>query len=245
MTSFSNPTVHPCPGCSAFFLKSHLRTINFFGVQDWSDGKPTAWWRQEPLVRCNACAALFWLDDTVAVGTMPLMPQKMGAFTYSWLPWRRRHLPDQDARRLANRLWGDPQHIGAANFDDVVHVLSRSRGVSDQRLLWLRKRIWWELNDRYRHQCDGAPLHDVPVWPQWAERNNMQAILDMLDGGEITADQMIQRGELLRLLGRFDEAIAVLKAVPADGHTEVRAVRIERLARKKDTHVRLLSPFTL
>jgi hypothetical protein len=52
---------------------------------------------------------------------------------------------------------------------------------------------------------------------------------------------MIQQGELLRLLGRFDEAIALLRAVPADGHSEVRAAKIERMARSGDTQVRELS----
>ncbi len=55
---------------------------------------------------------------------------------------------------------------------------------------------------------------------------------------------MIEQGELLRQLGRFDEAIAVLKAVPADGHNEFRAVKIERLARSGDTQVRELRPAT-
>ena len=55
---------------------------------------------------------------------------------------------------------------------------------------------------------------------------------------------MIEQGELLRLLGRFDEAVAILKAVPPDGHSEVRAVKIERLARSGDTQVQMLSPST-
>ena len=49
------------------------------------------------------------------------------------------------------------------------------------------------------------------------------------------------QGELLRLLGRFDEAIEVLKAVPADGHSEMREVKIEKLARNGDNQVRTLS----
>jgi hypothetical protein len=53
----------------------------------------------------------------------------------------------------------------------------------------------------------------------------MEAILDMLRDDEVQPWSRIQQGELLRLLGRFDEAVAVLKAVPADGHSEVRAVK--------------------
>jgi hypothetical protein len=70
----------------------------------------------------------------------------------------------------------------------------------------------------------------------------MEAILGMLQDGEVHPMSMIQQGELLRLLGRFDEAVAILKAVPPDGHSEIRALKIERLARGGDKQVRELSP---
>lgn len=247
MTSFSSPSVHPCPGCNAFFLRRHLRSANSFGVQDWSDGKPTWTWRQEPLVRCSACAALFWLDDIEPIGIMPKMARPIGRFTRAWLRWRgdpQGLLQDEEERLRAMASWGAAQYIGSVNFDDVIYVLARSKGVSRGRLLWLRNRIWWGLNDRYRTRFDGSPLFDVPTWPLAAERTNMEAILDMLRDAEVEPWNMIQQGELLRLLGRFDEAVAILKAVPADGHSEVRAVKIERLARSGDTRVRELSPRT-
>lgn len=247
MTSFSSPSVHACPGCNAFFLRRQLRSANFFGVQDWSDGKPTWTWRQEPLVRCKACAALFWLDDIEAVAIMPQMPRPIGRFTRAWLRWRgdpQGLLRDEEEWSLAMASWGTAQYIGRVNFDDVVYVLGRAKGVSTAQLLWLRNRIWWGLNDRYRSRFDGSPLPDAPTWPVAAERANMEVILDMLQDGEVQPRHMIQQGELLRLLGRFDDAVAVLKAVPPDGHNEVRAAKIERLARAGDMHVQMLSPST-
>jgi hypothetical protein len=247
MTSYQTPSVHPCPGCNAFFLRRRLRSANFFGTQDWSDAKPTMSWRQDPLVRCDACAALFWLDDVEAVGIMPQRPGKIGKLARAWLRWRgdpEGRLQDQEDWSEAMRSWGCAQYIGSVNFDDVVFVLARSKGVSRDRLLWLRNRIWWGLNDRFRNRVDGSPLRDVPMWPVALERANMEVILDMLRDVEVHPWQRIQQGELLRLLGRFDEAIAVLKAVPADGHSEVRAAKIERLAARGDTQVRELSPPT-
>ena len=55
-------------------------------------------------------------------------------------------------------------------------------------------------------------------------------ILRILELIEDRPEARVTRGELLRQLGRFDEAVAVLKAVVPDGRSEVRAVRIERLA---------------
>lgn len=247
MTSYQSPSVHACPGCNAFFLRRRLRSINFYGTRDWSDGVPTASWRQEPLVRCDACAALFWLDDAGSVGTMPKIPEAIGRLTRAWLRWRsdpEGRLQAQEEWTEAMKSWGHAQYVGSVNFDDVVYVLSRSKGVSRKRLLWLRNRVWWDLNDRYRSRFDGSPLPDVPTWPLAAERANMEVILDMLRDDKAQPWSMIQQGELLRLLGRFDEAIAVLNAVPPDGHSEVRAVKIEKLARSGDAHVRELSPPT-
>lgn len=244
MTRYAAPSVHVCPGCNAFFLRRRYRSVNFFGTQDWSDGVPTMLWRQEPLVRCDACAALFWLDDIEPVGIMPDAPRPIGRLTRGWLRWRgdpEGQLQAQEEWTETMKSWGQAQYIGRVNFDDVVYVLSRSKGVDTDRLLWLRQRVWWALNDRYRSRADGSPVPDAPNWPAAAERTNMEVILDILRDDEQQPGSMIQQGELLRLLGRFDEAIALLRAVPADGHSEVRAVKIERLARSGDTQVRELS----
>lgn len=204
-------------------------------------------WRQEPLVRCMACAALFWLDEIAPAGVLPERPISIGRLARAWMFWRGdRHGQLRDAEEWSQvpAGWKGAHYIGSVNFDDVVHVLARSKGVSRDRVLWLRNRIWWELNDRYRSRFDGSPLPDVPTWPQAAERTNMEVILDMLQGNEMKPWHMIQQGELLRLLGRFDEAVEVLKAVPPDGYCEIRALKIERLARSGDTQVRQLSPST-
>jgi hypothetical protein len=202
------------------------------------------WWRQDPLVRCCACAALFWLEDIEPVGIMPEAPRPIGRFTRAWLSWRGDpqgllHGEKEWGRAMAS--WGQAGYIGSVNFDDVTYVLAHSKGISTARLLWLRKRIWWDLNDRYRSRQDGSHIPNVPTWPEALERSNMEVILDMLRDDEVQPWNMIQQGEVLRLLGRFDEAVSILKAVPTGGHSEVRALRIEKLARNGDTEVRLLS----
>lgn len=244
MTRLAPPSVHVCPGCSAFFLRPRFRSVNFFGAHDWSDGVPTMWWRQEPLVRCEACAALFWFEDIEQVGVMPDEAIPLGRFRRAWLRWwgdPEGEIQAEEVRNHIMQTWGQAHYIGRVDFDDLVYVLSRSKGVSRPRLLWLRKRIWWELNNRYRKRYDGSLIPNVPTWPVDAERSNMEFILDMLRDGKQDAGSLLLQGELLRLLGRFDEAISTLKAVPADGYHEVRAVKIERLARCGDMLVQKLS----
>lgn len=179
---------------------------------------------------------------------MPQMPRAINRLMRAWLGWRgdpQGQLRDQEEWAEAMKSWGRAQYVGSVNFDDVVYVLARSKGVSRDQLLWLRNRVWWGLNDRYRSGFNGLPLPDVPSWPAAAERTNMEVILDILQDGEVQPRSMIQQGELLRLLGRFDKAVAVLKAVQPDGYSEIRASKIERLARAGDTHVRALSEMVL
>lgn len=45
-------------------------------------------WRQGPLVRCDASAALFWLDDIEPGGIMPDAARPIGRLTRAWLRWR-------------------------------------------------------------------------------------------------------------------------------------------------------------
>lgn len=65
--------------------------------------------------------------------------------------------------------------------------------------------------------------------------------LRLLELFEHDPARQVERGELLRQLGRFDDAVAVLKAVKPDGYSEVRAIKIERLARECIAELRLLS----
>ena len=188
---------------------------------------------------------MFWLDDTEEIGVMPGYPPKMGRLQRAWLRWRgdpRGLLREQDDWDRAIASWGRAQYLDRVGFDDVVFVLGRSSGVSRERVLWLRKRVWWGLNDRYRSRSDGTPLSGVSAWPWALERRNMEVILDLLRDGEAKPASLVEQGELLRLLGRFDEAVTVLRAVSADGHSEGRAVKIESLARRGDAQVRALSP---
>jgi hypothetical protein len=141
--------------------------------------------------------------------------------------------------------WKSAKDTDSVDFEDVAYVLGKSEGLRRGRLLWLRRRIWWSLNDRYRVRSDGSPYSDMPSMPESQERANMQALLALLEQEEIQPRDMVEKGELLRLLGRFDEAVTVLKAVPPDGHNEVRASKIERLARRRDNQVRQLSEIVL
>ncbi len=244
MTRFADPDVHKCPGCDGYFLRHCFASINFSGTRDWSDGAPTAWWAQSPLARCRTCAAIFWQEDVEPVGVLPSKPWPIGRLERLLARWRddpKGRLREEQEWLQIPAGWKAAKSADSVDFEDVVHVLANSEGLSRDRLLWLRRRIWWSLNDRFRFRSDGSPIPNVRIMPEADERANMRAILALLECAAVTPSDMVEKGELLRLLGRFDEAVAVLKAVPADGYNEIRASKIEALARLRDMQVRPLS----
>lgn len=239
MTCHDTSSLFVCPGCQAFFVWRIQHTLYLGGFKDWSDGMPSS--GHQPLARCSACAALFWLADAEPAPVMPEEPERpIGRLPRAWLRWRG----DPDGRLREEAEWlaavAAREHarpIGQASFADVLYVLEHSEGVGRDLVLWLRKRIWWEWNNRYR----GGRGIVLPRPPNAKERANMEAMLDLLRDGNGEPDELVLQGELLRLLGRFDEAIAVLQSLPA-GRQSDRAAIIEQLARQRDRQVRLLNP---
>lgn len=246
MTRFHDPEVYQCAGCGTFALRQQFMSLTFDRAVEWSDGVPTQWWASvnPPLVRCWACNALFWLEDVEAVGVLPYSPASMNRL--SRLVARVRGDPHGRLRperewALVPDGWKAAQRFDNPDFEDIRHVLANPQGSSRSQLLWLRRQIWWRLNDRFRTRYDGSPIPNVPFIPADEEHANKHAMIALLlqETGESRDD--VERGELLRQLGQFDEAVAVLKAVPADGFSEIRASKIAALARAGDVQVRSIA----
>ncbi|MCS0631654.1 hypothetical protein NX786_20210 [Telluria mixta] len=156
---------------------------------------------------------------------------------------------DRKGRLRDERIWiALPRKIKDAcrivplhSAEDFLEALAALACNTDEREIYLRRRLWWAWNDKQRLGKNG-PLVLTP-YNMLAEEAlfNMRRLLQLV---ECAPSQQVERGELLRQLGRFDEAVAILKAVPADGHNEIRALKIEKLARSGDTQVQELSPQT-
>jgi hypothetical protein len=217
MSRASAPAVYQCPDCAAFLLQARPGLFHFSGRPEWSDDSPST--RYRPLVKCPACLGIFWLEDIEPLGELQREPKPSLAVPAGW---------------------ESASYLAAVDFDDVTFVLQHSAGLGHERLVWLRRHIWWSLNDRQRTRSDGTPVPDVPSIASADEQANQEALLALLQQCELQARDRVDAGELLRQLGRFDEAIAVLRSVVPDGHSEVRASKIERLARKGDRRLGLL-----
>lgn len=245
MTSFHASAVYQCPSCQGFVLRRRMRTLNFSGMRDWSDGAPTAWWSAglQPLVRCPTCTRAFWIEDLEALGELPYQPRPIGRVERVLARWRsdpKGRLQEEREWLQVPAGWKAAKEADQVRLHDIAVMLAQPNGLDRDKLLWLRRRIWWTLNDRFRSLPDGAPAPDLQAMPGLDDLANMRELLALLEQGEMSARDMVEKGELLRQLGHFYDAVDVLKAVPADCYNEVRAVRIEALARAGDRVVRAL-----
>jgi len=236
MTRFAPPTIYQCPACAGYFKRYALGSLHFYDdVPEWSDGMSGQWWAGvgAPVGRCPACCNVVWVDDAIAVMQAPLEPRKIGPMARLW----HRMTGDKRGRLRAVREWAAlPIEIKQAESidrlecaDDLMEALTAPpTDDADDREVYLRRRLWWASSDHQRERVDGLLVTSsttVAAAPALANR------LRLLELVERDPKAQVERGELLRQLGRFDEAVAVLKAVEPDGYSEVKALKIERLAR--------------
>jgi len=244
MTRISASTLYECPACAGFFTRSVLTFLHFDSdVPVWSDGMNGQWWAGvgAPVGRCPTCTEIVWVDDARAVMPTPQQPQLIGAAARLW----HRMTGDSKGRLRDERDWiGLPREIkvadrisGLQSVRDLLDALGALSRDAREREVYLRRRLWWASNDHHRLRSNETPTASQPAVAPAEAYANILRLLELLENDP---REQVERGELLRQLGRFDEAIKVLKAVKPDGHSEVKASKIQRLAQARHIKLALL-----
>lgn len=235
MTRFAHPDLHQCPACAGYFQRDVLVSFHYYDdMPEWSDGMTGQWWAgaSAPVGRCPACCRVVWIDDAIAVMQAPMEPGKIGPIGRLW----HRMTGDKRGRLRDERKWALlPTGIKQAKSidrlecaDDFIEALAALPAADDNgREVYMRRRLWWASSDHQRVRVDGLLATSSPAGAAAPARANRLRLLELI---EHDPNAQVERGELLRQLGRFDEAVAVLKAVKPDGYSEVKAVKIELLA---------------
>lgn len=201
------------------------------------------WWAGAgaPVGRCPTCRNVVWIDDAIALMPAPREPRNIGPIGRLW----HRRTGDKRGRLRAWLEWTAlPAEIKQAKrfdrlecADDFIEALAAlPANDADGREVYLRRRLWWSSNDHLRGLYGVMPV-TLPSVAEDVAQANMLRLLELF---EHDPKEQVARGELLRQLGRFDEAVAVLKAVKPDGYSEVKAVKIERLALARFADLRTL-----
>lgn len=215
-------------------MKQRFASVNSFGLATaWSDG-----YTDMPLVSemsrlayCSGCNKVYWLDDATNLGVVPSSDEK-SVRRHGWLPrflQKSESAPGQEpvAQVEPNALDYVDYHDNPRPADLLLVVL-REEWSSTEREQYLRTWLWWIGNHSQRGMRIVSPMTDEQTSDNMLRLLSLhQATADLDQNAEAIA-------ELLRQIGRFDEAIAAL-----GGHRDksARAAMIEDAAARGESHV--------
>ncbi len=239
MTSYAQPLIIQCPKCRSCLHRRRLRSFNDFGAMGWSDGYNSIFGLNSisQLGRCAYCRKVFWLDDLEVLGVLPKEALQIGAVSrfYHWIT------RDSDGVLERERIWNqtpwewkNAKPAETPDFFDLKTALADKDSLTPEREVWVRRALWFHGNDHLRLNRDGKPVRDKPRMTEDETRQNMLALLALVEQG--LDSPVTEKGELLRELGRFDEAIKALAGI--DGDYKEQAELIAGFARSGDAVVR-------
>lgn len=178
------------------------------------------WTEPKRISRCVRCDSFFWVDDTEIVGELENSPrgvEELDVISTDAVP------EDHKFRRLGP--------------GELLEALDEGFGATSGETRYLRRRVWWRAN----HPIREAVQEDKDLGeygPTNAVRDNLTAMLDLLDPED--EEDRLARGEVLRELGQFSEAMRVLDVPFEDEERQEYAGIISELASKQRTEVRPL-----
>ncbi len=196
------------PGCKKPVKFSSIGSGNTFGATFWTDGKREApmlpdepWLRKSP-----SEGVLFWSDECEEIGQI-----------------------DFFAYKNENPQWDDLEFAKEPNQSDYFAALSNGIADTEEKLRYIRIRLWWRGNDQVRNKKI-TQLPDKHI-------QNLTELAPLLS--EENENQRLMKAEVLRELSRFDESLRLLESnFPADYQHAVH--RIRELATSHDPLVATL-----
>ncbi len=234
MTRLTKPIILETPCCNAKVLKRRFASLNSFGLATkWSDGYSRAFMLADAprLGYCSSCNKTYWLEDANELGVFEL-PNNGEVSKRRWLA---RFFGNKKTEGRASQL----DTMGSLFLDrvdyhehprpaDLLLSVLREEWATPAREEYLRTWLWWAGNHGQRKRRTASPMS--------AEQSceNMEQLLLLLQATPECNRDWETYGELLRQLGRFDEAVAVL-----DGRSEssAKAAAIQAAAKRRDSRI--------
>ena len=178
-----------CPHCKGLARCTSLVSGNNYGARLWTDGRYVAPWlpASPQVVRCRRCSEIYWLADAERVGNLdPLASED--SVDPAWRAAEAVQEPSEQEYYLA--------------------IEKRLAGDADQERT-LRVAAWRKHNDAVRRDPPATPSDAVSEVDGW--RGNLEALASLLDDQDENHRPL--KAEMLRGLGRFEAATAVLDSV--------------------------------
>ena len=195
-----------------------LLSGNTLGAEVWTDGKMIAPMLPTPpeITRCQHCGHYYWISDAKVVGYLG-------------------YLHDDETLKVPS-AWKTAERVRELTEAEYLEAIRLGAADNGEKELRLRIWAWWSSNDPLRTKSQRPINRTNSVFIRSPEAiMNMERLLELLDIKEL--NQRLKKAELLRELGRFDDAINLLDhPFPRKYKTIVALVR--RLAQEEDFIVR-------
>lgn len=210
MTRFAKPLLLETPCCKQKVMQQRFASLNSFGLATaWSDGYTSMPFVSEAsrLAYCPSCNMTYWLEDATVLGVVPSFDDAPTR-RQRWLPQFLRKDSGQTSREAEAQV--EPCELDYVDFHkhprpaDLLLVMLREEWSSEERELYLRTRLWWIGNHGQRGRRMLSPMSDEQA------NENIWRLLALHQTAPSSDHNAELIAELLRQMGRFDEAIAAL-----------------------------------
>ena len=186
-------------------------------------------WGYQTLMSGNTLGARYWTDGKRDAPMLPQNPPLVRCTTCSKFFWPEREKEIATKNPIVvSTEHEDVELIVEPEEDDYYEALEEGLFADAEEELWLRTLAWQKSNDDYRDERDAPePISRHENW-----RRNLEQVL-VLAG---SAEQSILRAEVLRELGRFQEALLEFP-LANDRDDNPFAVKIRALSKAADPGV--------
>lgn len=219
-----------CPRCEGLARYATLMSGNTICARVWTDGKQIAPMMPQPpaVVKCAHCKECYWLRDAKELGFdgygIPGVSFDAGEFEAAGLE-----------SAPVDPTWEAAKHVEEPTEKEYYQAIGRGLASDPEQLKNLRILAWWQSNEPLRELPSEEAGPKAPTPPE--RKKNLDALAALLGKGGV--NERIMQAEVLRELGEFQAAKAVLSRITARKWAWV-VGQLRALCDREDSCVRVL-----
>ena len=210
-----------CPECDFLMEKDTVTSGNTLGARYWSNGKVTAPMLPDypAITSCGGCHAFFWIQNAKVKKTIPFgldgtIDELILNFDVkSFLKKRKKgdqlleREKEKDSKPKEKKKEKD-LGVKGLTLKELNRAINEGLGNTKERELYLRKHLWWAVNDKENENKD-ASIKKI----KQSNFIGMEALLS-----QANPEDCIMKAEIKRQSGDFQEALKYLTDLPEEYH---------------------------